>query len=123
MTTKLYSLFIDDERIPERGYESDVPDGVALQYSKLEYSGDHNWIICRSSFEAIEYVKKYGPPTFISFDHDLGGNDTSREFLKWWGYEWNEAVRFPDFVVHSENVVGRVWITDFINSFNSVFDG
>jgi hypothetical protein len=48
-----YKLFIDDERFP-------VTD---------------DWVIVRSSKEAIDHVLAHGMPSEISFDHDLGGND------------------------------------------------
>jgi hypothetical protein len=48
-----YKMFIDDERFP-------VSD---------------DWVIVRSSQEAIDTVLAKGFPSYISFDHDLGGDD------------------------------------------------
>ncbi len=58
-----YRLFIDDEREPpDDGWE---------------------WLIARSSREAIMTLYNLGAPEYISFDHDLGGDDTSIKFIDW----------------------------------------
>lgn len=54
-----YKLFIDDERFP-------ITD---------------DWVIVRTSAEAVYYVMTNGFPMEISFDHDLGGDDTSMVFI------------------------------------------
>jgi len=91
-----YNLFIDDERLPPR-------DG-------------RQWRIARSSDEAIKIFEEHGVPDFISFDHDLGGDDTSMKYInhlidlsldlieigiqKW-------QIAFPkNYTVHSQNPVG-----------------
>lgn len=90
-----YKLFIDDERTP-------TTDG---------------WAIVRSSNEAIAYVQKNGWPEFISFDHDLGGDDTTMVFLrKLVDQVWNGDNLPPDYVVHSANPVGAKNIVSFMES-------
>lgn len=96
-----YKMFIDDERFPP------------------ENSGD--WVIVRSSTDAIRYVKHQGLPEFISFDHDLGGDDTSRKFIKWLtDYMLDNNLSFHNmnftFDVHSQNPVGAKWIRDTMTS-------
>lgn len=91
--TKLsYKLFIDDERFPV----------------------DDDWVIARSTNEAIFAIRLNGMPSFISFDHDLGGNDTSRVFIKWLLDELLDGnEQLPpdfDFAVHSQNPIGADWI-------------
>lgn len=54
-----YKLFIDDERFP-------ITD---------------DWVIVRSSTEAFDTVIAKGFPVEITFDHDLGGDDTSMLFI------------------------------------------
>lgn len=85
-------LFIDDERFP-------VTD---------------DWVIVRSSKQAIAWVQTYGIPTHISFDHDLGGDDTSRVFIQWLTDQLiDEKLKFPpnfSFTVHSQNPIGARWI-------------
>lgn len=88
-----YKMFIDDERFP-------VDDG---------------WTIVRSSNDAIRYVEEHGIPEYISFDHDLGGNDTSRIFILWLiDYMLDNDISFKtinfEFYVHSQNPIGAEWI-------------
>lgn len=84
-----YKLFLDDERFP--------PDD------------DNVWLTARSSTEAIGIVIKQGTPNFISFDHDLGGDDTAMRFI-WFlieGHIEGSLDTFPtDYYVHSQNPVG-----------------
>lgn len=88
-----YKLFIDDERHP--------PD--------VWYDGRCE--IARSSLHAKLYIEWYGMPSFISFDHDLGGEDTSMIFLSWLEDELIEGrLAFPedfDYYVHSQNPIGK----------------
>lgn len=83
-------LFIDDERDPPN-------DGG-------------KWTIVRSSIEAIEYVLNQGCPAFISFDHDLGGEDTSMVFVHWLIEKDMDQPGFIPaeltFTVHSQNPIG-----------------
>jgi len=89
-------LFIDDERYPV---------------------GD-NFVTVRSSLEAIEFVKKNGVPTFISFDHDLGGEDTSMVFINWLiEHMLDNKCKAFDFYVHSQNPIGKKNIEGKLNSF------
>lgn len=98
-------LFIDDERFPPE-------DG----------SG---WVIVRSSHEAIEWVKANGIPDFISFDHDLGGDDTSKTFIRWLMEQVMDGVlKFPPwfgFYVHSQNPIGAEWIRSTMSKFHFIF--
>lgn len=83
-----YKMFIDDERYPVT----------------------NDYVIVRSSQEAIEYVKKFGFPEYISFDHDLGGDDTSMRFIHWMIDAYLDGeISIPDdfdFYVHSQNPIG-----------------
>lgn len=73
-----------------------------------------DWIIVRSSSEAINFINKNGIPNFISFDHDLGGEDTARIVVNHLIEEvLNKNLAFPPgftFKVHSANPVGAEWI-------------
>lgn len=89
-----WKLFLDDERFPE--------------------GTNHCFTTCRSSDEAINHTKLYGPPSFMSLDHDLGGEDTSMVYLKWLS-EHHYEVNFK-YEIHSENVEGRKNILAFIES-------
>lgn len=93
-------MFIDDERLPPEG----------------------NWAIVRSSDEAIEYVQDWGVPNFISFDHDLGGTDTSIRFINWLiAQHLDEKLQtFPtEYYVHSQNPVGAENIRSLMDAYIS----
>lgn len=83
-----YKLFIDDERFP-------IKD---------------DWMIARTSEEAVQTVLDKGFPSEISFDHDLGGDDTAIWFILWL---YNEVpagnVKIPSYFkysIHSQNPIG-----------------
>lgn len=93
-----FNLFIDDERFP---------------------AGYRNWTIARTSSEAIALVEARGMPGFVSFDHDLGGEDTSMVFLRWLAeHAMDNGLTFNfDYFVHSQNPIGAANIVGFIESF------
>jgi hypothetical protein len=99
-------LYLDDIRIP-----GDNPFHEDSVYSDLE------WTIARSSAEAKDLIILKGMPLLISFDHDLGGDDTAMRFLSWLTREyWDGVVSPPDFRIHSANPVGRLNILSFMQS-------
>lgn len=93
----MYKLFIDDERDP-------VTD---------------DWIVARSSAEAIAIMTEHGMPNEIAFDHDLGGDDTSIRILGWMveGLLHDELKIPADFIfsVHSQNPIGAENIRSQMN--------
>lgn len=89
-----YKMFIDDERNPP----------------------DNEYVVCRSTEESINYIKKNGWPYHFSFDHDLGGDDTVVEFLKKLYNIWNEKISIPSYHVHSANPIGKKNIISFMES-------
>lgn len=55
--------------------------------------------------------------THISFDHDLGGDDTSRRVVLWL-CENSEPNKWPATAsVHSMNPIGREWLTGMIQRY------
>lgn len=93
----MYKMFIDDVREPPQG----------------------EWVVVRSSDEALSYIQTNGMPAFISFDHDLGGDDTTMVFLrKLVDHFWNGKDVPPAYEVHSANPVGRLNIQSFMDSWN-----
>jgi len=93
----MYKLFIDDIRMP--------PPPFA------------DWVVVRSSEQALAYIQKHGMPVFISFDHDLGGDDTTMVFLRRLvDTVWNGTDTPPDYIVHSANPVGSLNIISFMDS-------
>lgn len=99
MTTK---LFIDDERMPPSSHDNT------------------SWDVVRSSLEAIQYMMDHGCPMFISFDHDLGGDDTAMRVVKWMVERDidTDGQFMPQgftFVVHSQNPIGAANISNMLH--------
>lgn len=94
-----YKLYIDDIRNPP----------------------DDTWVVCRSSQEAFDTLSTKGIPEFISFDHDLGGDDTTMVFLKRWVQElWDGETPPPDYVIHSANPVGAQNIDSYLKTWKKI---
>lgn len=102
----MWKLFLDDERYP-----GDVYDNV------------HGWTIARNYHDAVWYVKTYGLPRYISFDHDLGSHTWSgMDFTKWFCNHVMDNKLSLDkigfsFYVHSQNPVGAENIRSYMNQF------
>lgn len=100
-----YKLFIDDERFPTTS----------------------DWIIARSSADAKFEVLERGLPIEIALDHDLGGDDTIRVFLKWlFDYLLDTSMKFPvgfKWSVHSQNPIGAKWITLYMQDLERISNG
>lgn len=78
---------------------------------------DRDWLVCRSSQEALDRIVDLGMPHFISFDHDLGEDDTTMVFLRRLVNEvWDGVTLPPDYVIHSANPVGSQNIRSFMDS-------
>lgn len=94
-------LFIDDERMPP--------------------TDSYEWEIARSSNEAINFITCFGCPEFISFDHDLGDDDTSMIIIHWL---IENDLNMPGFIppnfsffVHSQNPIGKKNIIGLLKSY------
>lgn len=83
-----------------------------------EREAPDNWLWLQSSDEALtllDQLKFRGvTPAVISFDHDLGGDDTTRPIVLWMiEHEfWPVEIR-----IHSANFVGREWIQGMFNRY------
>lgn len=87
------NLWIDDVRTP--------PDG---------------WVWCKTSEEALTFIKNTPAREvgIVSFDHDLGGDDTTRPIVLWMcEHEWWPA----EVRVHSANPVGVGWLEGMVNRY------
>jgi hypothetical protein len=120
-------LFLDDIRNPK-----DCANGlVPVNFNKFYWEND--WIIVRSYNEFVDWIVKNGLPDFISFDHDLAdehytmdfdkilnavqGEKTGYECAKWLGnYCIDNGKKLPDFVVHSQNPVGKLNIQGYLDN-------
>lgn len=76
---------------------------------------DKSWKVARTSSEAIAIVKEFGLPSFISFDFDLGENDTAEIFYKYMGENHTDS-KVPDYEIHSENNQGWKLIESYMES-------
>lgn len=97
------NLYIDDERFPKT---------------------NRDWTIARSSIEAMMLLTEYGCPVYISFDHDLGGDDTSMIIVKWMvDRDLDSGGKFIpvdfEYNVHSANPVGTENIRSYLDSYLS----
>lgn len=76
----------------------------------LRYPHAKDFIIARSSADAIWMIDQYGMPVYIAFDHDLGGTDTSIKLIDWIIEKVLDGnLIIPDFFeysIHSANPVG-----------------
>ena len=91
-----YNLYLDDLRNPP---------------------ADRDWLVCRSSQEALNRIMDIGMPSFVSFDHDLGEDDTTMVFLRRLVNEvWDGKTAIPDYQIHSANPVGSLNIHSFMDS-------
>jgi hypothetical protein len=100
MMKSAYRLFIDDLRDPVVS----------------------SWVIARTSAEAIALLETCGCPSEISFDHDLGRDDTAMTVVKRLiEMDLNASGRFiPSnfaFSVHSANPVGKENIAGLLHSY------
>lgn len=101
----MYTMFLDDIRTPKEKYD----------------------VIVRSYHEATFYIKKYGMPKFISFDHDLGCDkngvilESGHDFAKWLiTIDIENKYKLPlnfDFNVHSANPIGKYNIETILNNY------
>lgn len=105
-----YAMFIDDERFPHN---------VTWMQADF-YCVD--WVICRTWAEVLYHIHHFGFPDTISFDHDLGKNETTGydiakklvDMLMDGDYELPENFRF---FVHSKNPVGAENIQRYIDNY------
>lgn len=120
-------LFLDDFRIPKDCIKGLVPSYM----NKLFLETD--WDIVRNYNEFVDWIKKNGIPDFISFDHDLadihyrmdfseditnqGTEKTGYDCAKWLGeYCLDNNYKLPQYVVHSQNPVGKSNIKGYLDN-------
>jgi hypothetical protein len=98
-----WRLFIDDERDPPN-------DG-------------NEWKVARHYRDVKLLLFSFGPPVFISFDHDLGekmktGYEIAKKLVEWDmdGGPFKFRDDF-DYYVHSQNPVGKANIEAYLNNY------
>ncbi len=122
-------LFLDDIRVPY--------DVFKMTINPI-FENNEDWVIVRDYYQFIDYIKKYGLPEFISFDHDLSyehyleenQSDIEYETLiektgydasKWLvDYCMENDVEIPNYYVHSANPVGKQNIESYLENAKKV---
>jgi hypothetical protein len=94
---------------------------------------ENDWNIVRSFDQFAKWIVTNGLPDFIAFDHDLadvhyrmdfsgnkenqGTEKTGYDCAKWLGdYCIQNNLKLPEFVVHSQNPVGKANIQGYLNN-------
>ena len=99
-----YKMYIDDIRIP-----------------KVE-----GYVVVRSFEEAVNFIQQQGFPSFVSFDHDLGMDQTESselptgyDFAKWLCEKDMDKpfMQNFDYFVHSANPVGKANIEGYLDNY------
>lgn len=111
---KQYKLFLDDIR------------NVVQVFPALTNS---DFVVIRSYTAFVSYIKQNGLPYFISFDNDLGEDETGQVLedgyacAKWLVYKSNLDLTELKYNVHSANPVAKKQIesllTNYINHLNN----
>lgn len=123
----MIKLFLDDIRNPKDCANGLVPSHL----NKLFWEND--WNIVRSYDQFAKWIVSNGLPDFIAFDHDLadvhytmdfsknkdnqGTERTGYDCAKWLGdYCIQNQSMLPDYVVHSQNPVGKLNIQGYLTN-------
>ncbi len=84
----------------------------------VRHPPDGKWVWFKNSETAIDALRGYRrmgmKVEYISFDHDLGGDDTTRPVVNW--MIENEFYA-DDYNVHSANYVGVEWLEGTIERY------
>lgn len=103
----MYSLFLDDERMPYSS-NKDVKSAFGVTKDSIYYT--ENWEVVRTYEEFITYVGANGIPSRISFDYDLHKAEVKNglDALQWILSKCIELnVKFPEIYFHTANNEGR----------------
>lgn len=93
------ALLIDDER--------NLRPGI--------FYGEPEVDVARTSAEAIQFLRTTPEYTLVLWDHDLGGEDTTREVIRWIEAQ-AEPPKIADNIVHSMNPIGAKWVHDSLKA-------
>jgi len=133
-----YNLFLDDIRVP---YLTDIElkqisnrskyMSSAYYYTKYEPFKTEKWEIVRTYDEFVDFIKKYGCPSIVAFDHDLAdehynyllNKNTYKEKTGYDAAKWlceycqDNNIKFPKYFVHSMNIIGSENIINYIENY------
>lgn len=112
-----YALFIDDTREPSFLTRWDAP-AESREFARTRL---YPWIVVRDYDEAVSYIRDFGWPQTISFDHDIGhagnGHDVLKAMIE---MVLDGELEVPDdfeWYVHSQNPTGAENIRGLMQSF------
>jgi hypothetical protein len=128
----MIKLFLDDIRNPKDCTNGLVPSHM----NKLFWEND--WNIARSYDQFAKWIVENGLPDFIAFDHDLADVHYSMDFSKEKGNQGTERTgydcakwladyciqngkKLPEYVVHSQNPVGKLNIQSYLANVKKFF--
>lgn len=106
---------------------SDVHFHWKLYIDDLRMPPDNTYTIARTVEEAQILIQQYGMPILISFDHDLGIDDTGNLLLT--GYDLAKWIvemdmdglltipNYFSFNIHSQNPIGAENIKSYLNNY------
>lgn len=78
----------------------------------------NGFIGVRSFTAFVDYINQNGLPNFISFDHDLGLEESGFDCARWLvNYCLDKNKELPEFTIHSQNPVGKQNIESLLNNF------
>ncbi len=96
--SNMIKLYLDDLR--------PTPNGYLRVYSYKEF---------------VKYILNNGIPDFISFDHDLGIEETGYDCAKFLvEYCLDHNLSIPNFTIHSQNPVGKENIEKLLHNFRKL---
>ncbi len=78
-----------------------------------ERPAPQGWYHAKTSTQALGMIALFGLPGRMSLDHDLGGGDTGRDFLRALEASY-PAGPVPAWTVHSQNPVGKKNMESFL---------
>lgn len=83
-----------------------------LRSPRADFKGTHEFSIARNSEEALAILREHPEFDAAFFDHDLGGDDTTRKvatFLREQKFTGN-VVPIHEYYIHTANPVGAQWL-------------
>lgn len=118
-----YILYLDDERNPEN--DKELMSLVFTDPVYKNYAQTPELMVARNFYDFQCLIQTYGLPKLISFDHDLGIEDTdfgqqelNGETCARWLIEYCHAniEPLPEYRFHSENYEGRKTMQSLLQS-------
>lgn len=120
------NIFLDDIRIPNMSHNKDHGLGHA-------YSLDNKWLVVRDYFEFVDLINNnFDKIKLISFDHDLACfrkiHGIREEFTGKSAADYlinfclDNAKKFPNWYVHTDNTNGRGNIIGAITNYLKVIE-